>query len=179
MQAKVIAGWCKAIIEVAGLRSLAAVLAFLASPALAQDWPSGTVRIIVPYAARSPVDFRARPLIDRLTAQTKGVFILENQPGAGGSVGLRAVVQAPPGGHLLLTTSSVTMVPTIYPGSAFHPLRDLTSISMVTEVLISGVRAITQFAISPTSWPRRKRRQAITPSAPAASVPAITLPARC
>ena len=49
MKTKVSAGWCKAIIEVTGLRSLAAVLAFLASPALAQEWPSGTVRIIVPY----------------------------------------------------------------------------------------------------------------------------------
>ena len=124
-------------------RKLAAVLAFLASPALAQDWPSGTVRIIVPYAAGSPVDFPARLLIDRLTAQTKGVFILENRPGAGGSVGLRSVVQAPPDGTtFLLTTSSVTMVPTMYPGLGFDPLRDLTSISLVTEIPISvSVRA--------------------------------------
>jgi tripartite-type tricarboxylate transporter receptor subunit TctC len=124
-------------------RILAAVLAFLASPALAQDWPSGTVRIIVPYAAGSPVDFPTRLLIDRLTAQTKGVFILENRPGAGGSVGLRAVVQAPPdGATFLLTTSSVTIVPTIYPALGFDPLRDLTSISMVTEIPISvSVRA--------------------------------------
>ena len=127
----------------AALRLLAVVFAFIASPALAQDWPSGTVRIIVPYAAGGPVDFPARLLIDRLTAQTKGVFILENRPGAGGSVGLRSVVQAPPDGTtLLLTTSSVTMVPTIYPSLAFDPLRDLTSISLVTEIPISvAVRA--------------------------------------
>jgi tripartite-type tricarboxylate transporter receptor subunit TctC len=127
----------------AALRLLAVVCAFIASPALAQDWPSGTVRVVVPYAAGGPVDFPARLLIDRLTAQTKGVFILENRPGAGGSVGLRAVMQAPPdGATFLLTTSSVTMVPTIYPGLGFDPLRDLTSISMVTEVPISvAVRA--------------------------------------
>src|SRR5262245_24350100 len=124
-------------------RTLAVVFAFLASPVSAQDWPSGPVRIIVPYAAGSPVDFPTRLLIDRLTAQTKGVFILENRPGAGGSVGLRSVVQAPPdGATFLLTTSSVTMVPTIYPSLAFDPLRDLTSISMVTEIPISvSVRA--------------------------------------
>jgi tripartite-type tricarboxylate transporter receptor subunit TctC len=53
------------------------------------------------------------------------------------------VVQAPPdGATFLLTTSSVTMVPTIYPKLAFDPLRDLTSISLVTEVPISlAVRA--------------------------------------
>src|SRR5215475_6578670 len=84
--------------------------AFIAFPALAQDWPSGTTRIVVPYAAGGPVDFPARLLIDRLTAQTKGVFILENRPGAGGSIGLTTVVQAPPdGATFLLTTSSVTM----------------------------------------------------------------------
>src|SRR4029077_19275449 len=77
----------------------------------------------------------------------KGVFILENRPGAGGSIGLQAVVQAAPdGATLLLTTSSVTMVPTIYPKLAFDPLRDLTSISLVTEVPISlAVRAASPF----------------------------------
>jgi tripartite-type tricarboxylate transporter receptor subunit TctC len=118
-------------------------LATIAAPAGAQDWPASTTRIVVPYAAGGPVDFPARLLIDRLTAQTKGVFILENRPGAGGSIGLMTVVQAPPdGATFLLTTSSVTMVPTIYPKLGFDPLRDLTSISLVTEVPISlAVRA--------------------------------------
>ena len=126
-----------------------AIVAFaaVAMPAAAQEWPSGTVRVVVPYAAGGPVDVPARLLIDRLAAQTKGVFILENRPGAGGSIGLQAVVQAAPdGGTLLLTTSSVTMVPTIYPKLAFDPLRDLTSISLVTEVPISlAVRAASPF----------------------------------
>jgi tripartite-type tricarboxylate transporter receptor subunit TctC len=118
-------------------------IAGVAAPASAQDWPAGTTRIVVPYAAGGPVDFPARLLIDRLAAQTKGVFILENRPGAGGSIGLATVVQAPPdGATFLLTTSSVTMVPTIYPKLVFDPLRDLTSISLVTEVPISlAVRA--------------------------------------
>jgi tripartite-type tricarboxylate transporter receptor subunit TctC len=111
--------------------------------ALAQEWPAGTVRIVVPYAAGGPVDFPARLLIDRLVAQTKGVFILENRPGAGGSIGLQSVMQAAPdGGTFLFTTSSVTMVPTIYPKLGFDPLRDLTAISLITEVPISlAVRA--------------------------------------
>ena len=116
-----------------------AIVAFaaVAMPAAAQEWPSGTVRVVVPYAAGGPVDVPARLLIDRLAAQTKGVFILR-MAGAGGSIGLQAVVEAAPdGGTLLLTTSSVTMVPTIYPKLAFDPLRDLTSISLVTEAPIS------------------------------------------
>jgi tripartite-type tricarboxylate transporter receptor subunit TctC len=123
------------------------VIAVLVTPVVAQEWPSSTVRVVVPYAAGGPVDVPARLLIERLAAQTKGVFILENRPGAGGSIGLQAVVQAAPdGGTLLLTTSSVTMVPTIYPKLAFDPLRDLTSISLVTEVPISlAVRAASPF----------------------------------
>jgi tripartite-type tricarboxylate transporter receptor subunit TctC len=118
-------------------------IALIAAPVLAQDWPSGTVRVVVPYAAGGPVDFPARLLIDRLATQTKGTFILENRPGAGGSIGLQSVMQAPPdGGTFLFTTSSVTMVPTIYPKLSFDPLRDLTPISLVTEVPISlAVRA--------------------------------------
>jgi tripartite-type tricarboxylate transporter receptor subunit TctC len=123
--------------------AIVTILALIASPALAQEWPAGTVRIVVPYAAGGPVDFPARLLIDRLTAQTKGVFILENRPGAGGSIGLQTVMQAPPdGGTFLFTTSSVTMVPTIYPKLGFDPLRDLTPLTLVTEVPISlAVRA--------------------------------------
>ena len=125
------------------IQLIAIIIATIPAPASAQDWPAGTTRIVVPYAAGGPVDFPARLLIDRLAAQTRGVFILENRPGAGGSIGLTTVVQAPPDGTtFLLTTSSVTMVPTIYPKLAFDPQRDLTSISLVTEVPISlAVRA--------------------------------------
>src|SRR5262249_7071992 len=107
--------------DVPALRSLvqlSAIIAIvsIAAPASAQDWPAGTTRMVVPYAAGGPVDFPARLLIDRLAAQTQGVFILENPPRAGRSVGPPTLVQAPPdGATFLLTTSSVTMVPTIYP----------------------------------------------------------------
>jgi tripartite-type tricarboxylate transporter receptor subunit TctC len=112
-------------------------------PAAAQDWPSGTVRVVVPYAAGGPVDVPARLVIERLTAQTKGTFILENRPGAGGSIGLQSVMQSPPDGStFLFTTSSVTMVPMIYPKLKFDPLRDLTMISLITEIPITvAVRA--------------------------------------
>jgi len=121
------------------------LLAFLLSlaPVAAQDWPSGTIRVVLPYAAGGPVDFPARLVLDRLNAQTKGHFILDNRSGAGGSIGLQVVVQSPPdGGTFLFTTSSMTMVPMIYPKLGFDPLRDLTPVSLITEVPISlAVRA--------------------------------------
>lgn len=120
------------------LRSLLLVVGLLATPAMAQEWPTGTIRVIVPFTAGGPVDFPARLLIDRLATQTKGVFIIENRAGAGGSVGLQSVVQSEPDGRtLLLTTSSIAMVPSIYPKLNFDPVRDLTLLSLVTEVPIS------------------------------------------
>jgi tripartite-type tricarboxylate transporter receptor subunit TctC len=128
------------------LMGVALAILLVASPAKSQeksqeksqDWPSGTVRLIVPFAAGGPVDFPTRLLIDRLATQTKGVFILENRAGAGGSVGLESVLQSRPDGQtFLLTTSSIAMAPTIYPRLAFDPVRDLTLISLVTEVPIT------------------------------------------
>jgi tripartite-type tricarboxylate transporter receptor subunit TctC len=125
------------------LRSLAVVLAFIASPALAQEWPAGTVRVVVPYAAGGPLDLPARLLIDRLAAQTKGVFILEHRAGAGGAIGAQAVVQSPPDGStFLFTSSSLAAAPALYPKLGFDPLQALVPISLVTEFPISiAVRA--------------------------------------
>jgi tripartite-type tricarboxylate transporter receptor subunit TctC len=132
------------MIHVRGAATLALAFAIAAAaPASAQEWPSGTVRVIVPYAAGGPLDFPARLLIDRLAAQTKGVFILEHRAGAGGAVGAQAVVQsAPDGSTLLFTSSSITAAPAIYPKLPFDPLQALIPISLVTEFPISiAVRA--------------------------------------
>jgi hypothetical protein len=108
-------------------------------PAAAQEWPSGTVRVVVPYAAGGPVDVPARLVIDRLTAQTKGTFILENRPGAGGSIGLQSVMQSPPDGStFLFTTSSVTIVPTSIEAQLIRCAT--TMISLITDPILA-VRA--------------------------------------
>jgi tripartite-type tricarboxylate transporter receptor subunit TctC len=104
------------------------------APAAAQEWPSGTVRVILPVAAGGPLDLPARLLIDRLAAQTKGSFILEHRGGAGGSIAAQAVVQAPPDGNtLLFTTSSIAAAPTFYPKLGFDPRQALVPISLITE----------------------------------------------
>ncbi len=125
------------------LYSFALVFAIVSAPALAQEWPTGTVRVVVPYAAGGPLDLPARLLIDRLAAQTKGVFILEHRAGAGGSVGAQAVVQSTPDGStFLFTSSSLAAAPALYPKLGFDPLQALIPISLVTEFPISiAVRA--------------------------------------
>jgi tripartite-type tricarboxylate transporter receptor subunit TctC len=117
---------------------LAACLATIwAIPVAAQEWPpAAAVRVMVPFAAGGPVDVPARLMNDRLAAQTKGTFILENRGGAGGTIGAQQVAQAAPDGQsLLFTTSSIAIAPGLYPKLTFDPLQ-LTPISLIAEVPI-------------------------------------------
>jgi tripartite-type tricarboxylate transporter receptor subunit TctC len=102
-----------------------------------QDWPtSAAVRVVVPFAAGGPVDVPARLMNERLSAQTKGTFIVENRGGAGGAIGAQQVAQAAPDGQMLLfTTSSISIAPALYPNLPFDPL-ELTMISLIAEVPI-------------------------------------------
>jgi tripartite-type tricarboxylate transporter receptor subunit TctC len=145
--------------------SLALMLALLAvSPvAFAQEWPSSqAVRVMVPFAAGGPVDVPARLMNERLSAQTKGTFILENRGGAGGTIGAQQVAQAAADGlSLLFTTSSIAIAPGLYPNLPFDPLQ-LTPISLIAEVPIllavrgnSPIRTLAEYIAKAKAEPGR------------------------
>jgi tripartite-type tricarboxylate transporter receptor subunit TctC len=120
------------------LQAIAVLLAVIAAPASAQEWPASPVRVIVPYAAGGPLDLPCRLLIDRLAAQLKGTFILEHRAGAGGAIGAQAVVASPPDGStFLFTSSSIAAAPALYPKLGFDPLQALIPITLVTDFPIS------------------------------------------
>ena len=77
-------------------RRAALALPFLARTAHAAQWPDKPVRIIIPFGAGGPIDNIGRVLAEPLREALGQPFIIDNRPGAGGSIGLRAVVQAPP-----------------------------------------------------------------------------------
>jgi tripartite-type tricarboxylate transporter receptor subunit TctC len=66
----------------------------LADAALAQSYPSKSVKIVVPFPAGGPLDFTARLLADRLATSMKQPFVVENRPGASGNIGTDAVAKA-------------------------------------------------------------------------------------
>ena len=98
--------------------------------ALAQSWPSKRVTVIVPFTAGSATDIMARTVAQRLSEQLGQPFIVENRPGAGGTIGMAAVARADADGHTILVhSSSYTITPTTYPSTQYDTLRDLTGIT--------------------------------------------------
>ena len=95
-------------------------------------WPDRLIRIIVPFAPGAFTDVSARLLANELSEQLGQSVIVENRGGAGGVMGTTAVVRAVPDGYtLLLSDTSLSISPGIYPNLGFDPLRDLAQISRV------------------------------------------------
>jgi tripartite-type tricarboxylate transporter receptor subunit TctC len=104
------------------------------SPASAEkvdDWPSNSVRIVVPFAPGALLDSSTRLLADHLTQKLGQPFIVENVPGAGGVVGTVQVANAPAdGSRFLLAPDSVMLVsPRIYKQQPYNPETDFVPIS--------------------------------------------------
>ena len=112
-------------------------------------WPDRPVRIVIPFGAGGPIDIIGRMLAEHLRERlgqrgspTEGspsvgrpTFLIDNRPGAGGSIGLRAVIGAPPDGTtFLLTSSSMASLPALYPSQELDPRRMLAPVSLVAEV---------------------------------------------
>ena len=105
----------------------AVVLAALALPAtgsaLAQDYPSRTLKMIVPYPAGGITDVLPRVLQEQLTRKWGQPIIVENKPGAAGNIGAEAAFKSDPDGYTLLVTapSPLTVNQSLYPKLAFEP----------------------------------------------------------
>ena len=96
-------------------------------------WPNRTMRIVVPFGAGGPVEVPARLIAEAIAPTLGQTILVENRPGAGGALGVQAVVQANDPHTLLLTTGSVAIIPALMANPGFDPLRDLVPITMVNE----------------------------------------------
>ena len=98
-------------------------------------WPVRQVRFVIPFAPGGGQDVFWRILADRLSRRMRASFIVENKGGAGGGLGAQEVVRAvPDGGTFLTTTSSIAILPALYPSLGFDPERDLTPVTTLCEV---------------------------------------------
>lgn len=99
--------------------------------AYAQDFPSRTITIIVPFPPGSGPDIFGRLIGQRLAAGLGRPVIVDNRPGATGYIGAEAVARASPDGHTILyTTAGLALRQVVPPKPALDPQRDLAPVSM-------------------------------------------------
>jgi tripartite-type tricarboxylate transporter receptor subunit TctC len=110
---------------------LASLLGFvLATPQVAaQTWPTKPLTAIVPYGAGSTTDIVPRLVFEQLSSRLGQRIIVENRPGAGGTLGAADVAKSNPDGYTMLVNSSAhTISPSLYPNLSYHPARDFTAV---------------------------------------------------
>jgi tripartite-type tricarboxylate transporter receptor subunit TctC len=112
---------------------VAATLALLGcASALAQDYPTKPVKIIVPFAAGGPADVYARFLGQRLSETLGQPFVVEDRPGAGSVIGTDAVAKSAPDGYTLLMMSNAqTVNESLIPNKPYVLLRDFAPVAPV------------------------------------------------
>jgi tripartite-type tricarboxylate transporter receptor subunit TctC len=104
----------------------------LTGAAQAETWPSRLIKATIPFGAGSAADVVPRLVFDRLAAELGQAIVVENRPGAGGTIGTAAVVKADADGYSILAQSSALAIsPAIYPDLSFDITRDLSSALMI------------------------------------------------
>jgi tripartite-type tricarboxylate transporter receptor subunit TctC len=114
----------------------AVVLATLATGAVAQNWPTKTVTVVVPWPAGGPSDIAARPVAKGLQESLGQSFVIDNRGGAGGNIGSALVAKGPADGSMILITSSAPIVinPSVYKQMPFNPSTELTPVTNLLRV---------------------------------------------
>ena len=139
------------------LRSLAACAGLAlccCAGAWAQPYPTRAVRIINPFSPGGSLDLVARLLAKHMSAELGQSVLVDNRPGAGGTIGVETVAKAPPDGYtLLIVQSSITINPTLQPKISYDPVRDFAPISKVADYMF--------FLVAHPSLPVRSVKQLI------------------
>jgi tripartite-type tricarboxylate transporter receptor subunit TctC len=112
-------------------RLIALVLSLAAGSAAAQSFPSRSVRLIVPFAPGGGVDVLSRQVAIPLAAALGQPVVVENRPGAGGTIGVDIVAKAAPDGHTLLSGfTGLTTLPWLYKKLPYEP-HDITGVTQM------------------------------------------------
>ena len=133
--------------------ALASCLTFPVA-AMADEWPSRPVRMVNTFAVGGTADVLTRLVADQLSIAFKQQFFVETRAGAGGTIGVKSVIESPPDGYNLVLTnvSHLVLLPIGNPKLGYDPMRDLTNIGYIAGSPIvlsvnakSGVKTIKEF----------------------------------
>src|SRR6516165_8068475 len=119
---------------IAGLAIALTALAGTLATAAAEDYPTRTVKIIVPFGAGGPADLYARFLGQQLQDTLKQAFVIEDRPGAGSVIGTGEAAKAAPDGYTLLMMSNThTTNETLLTNKPYQLMRDLVAVVPVNS----------------------------------------------
>ncbi len=114
---------------------VAVALAVIPLSVLAQPYPSKTIRVIVPFAAGSATDVAARLIGERLNAAWGQPVVVENRPGAGGTIGIAQTAKAEPDGYTLVVVSTGHVVnDVLYKDLPYDVLNDLAGVAPLVSL---------------------------------------------
>jgi tripartite-type tricarboxylate transporter receptor subunit TctC len=118
------------------LAAVAILLATLvaADPVIGQSWPARPIRVISPIGAGSAADILSRTFSEQLSAQLGQPVLVENRPGAGGTLGVNVAAKAPADGYtMLIHSNGHTSAPAVYPNLPYDPVADFTAITTLAN----------------------------------------------
>jgi tripartite-type tricarboxylate transporter receptor subunit TctC len=103
--------------------------------ATAQSYPSKPIKMVVPFPPGGPIDVMGRLVADRLTSALGQNVVIENRPGAGATIGSRAVATADPDGYTLLfgSSGSLAVTPALYKNAGYDPVKSFAPIAGVSS----------------------------------------------
>ena len=126
---------------------LGALLPLLATAALADNWPSRPIKLIVPFPAGGPTDTASRILGQKLAERLQQPVVVENKAGASGSIAARQVMDSPADGYTLMMLATPTLLaPHIYKKVGYDTVKNFTPVATVYDLPIVVV-------VNPTQLP--------------------------
>ena len=107
-----------------------AIATLVSSSSYGEDWPARPIRVIVPLSGGSAADVVPRLVFAQVSAQLGQPIVIENKPGASGTIGARDVATAAPDGYTLLAHSSAhVIVASTFARLAYDPLKDFVGVA--------------------------------------------------
>jgi tripartite-type tricarboxylate transporter receptor subunit TctC len=97
-------------------------------PASAQEWPARTVTVVVPLGAGSASDIMARVVAEQLGKQLGQTFVVENRPGAGGTIGAGMVAKSAPDGYTVLAYGALATAHALHTKLPYDTLNDFVAV---------------------------------------------------
>jgi tripartite-type tricarboxylate transporter receptor subunit TctC len=121
------------------MRIVGLLLAVSTTAVFAQDYPTRTITLIVPYPPGGGVDAMARIVADKLSAAFGQQVVVDNRGGGSGLVGTRALIKSAPDGYTLFLghTGSISINPSLYVNAGFDPRKDFTAIGLVASMPVA------------------------------------------